>query len=113
MNIRLMIKMLAAAIVAVLMTGCTTVEYRDKYSILTPDANLLENNNAPPPPVTPKQYGMLTDKQRVAILEPYVNDLLKVIGKEHADKAALRLYQETAQKKIRELNDAADRNRGK
>lgn len=103
---------LLTLIAIVMLTGCTTVEYRDKYTILTPEDNLMQDRHAPPPPATPKQYRMMTDKQRVELLEPYVSDLLVVIGQEHADKAGLRAYKAKAEAKIKELNDKASKQNG-
>lgn len=95
-----------------LLSACGTVQYRDKYAILTPNDNLLKDNDAPAPPVTSIQYSKLSCDAKESMWTLYTTDLLGVIGKEHADKAGLRTWKADAVKKTDELNAASEKQSG-
>ncbi|BDD79376.1 hypothetical protein [Burkholderia phage FLC8] len=100
--------LLAAMIAAVSLSGCgTQIQYRDKYAIMTPNDNLLQDNAAPPPPYTSVEYSKLSCDAKEAMWTQYSTDLLNVIGKEHADKAGLREWKAQVGKKVDELNKKA------
>ncbi|BAQ02615.1 hypothetical protein AVU38_gp087 [Ralstonia phage RSL2] len=99
--------LLAAMIAAVGLSGCTTVQYRDKYAIMTPNDNLLQDNSTPAPPYTSIEYSKLSCDAKEAMWTQYSTDLLNVIGKEHADKAGLREWKAQVAKKVDELNKKA------
>lgn len=96
------------AIVA-LFTGCGTVEYRDRYTSLPLDKQLLQDYTVQAPPSTAVTYSYLDFDQKESLWTDYTNSLLEVIGKYQADKAGLRKADEEFQKKIEELNKKADK----
>jgi len=96
-----------ALIAAIGLSGCTTVQYRDKYAIMTPNDNLLQDNKASAPPYTPEEYSGLSCDAKETMWTQYTTDLLNVIGKEHADKAGLRQWKAEVAKKVDELNKKA------
>lgn len=107
MKKNMMLIALIALIAAIGLSGCTTVQYRDKYAIMTPNDNLLQNNVAPAPPYSPEEYSKLSCDAKEVMWVQYTTDLLNVIGKEHADKAGLRQWKAEVAKKADELNKKA------
>uniref|UniRef100_A0AAU7PFG9 Lipoprotein n=1 Tax=Burkholderia phage vB_BgluM-SURPRISE13 TaxID=3159457 RepID=A0AAU7PFG9_9VIRU len=103
--------LLIAMIAAVGLSGCAgNIQYRDKYAIMTPNDNLLQDNTVPPPPATSVEYSKLTCDAKEDMLTSYINDLLGVIGKDRADKAGLREWKAEVAKKVDELNKKATSN---
>lgn len=100
-----------ALIAAVGLTGCAgEVQYRDKYAIMTPNDNLLQDNAVPPPPATSVEYSTLTCDGKEDMLTQYINDLLGVIGKDRADKAGLRTWKAGVATQVDQLNKKAQSN---
>jgi hypothetical protein len=98
-----------AMIAAVGLSGCAgNIQYRDKYAIMTPNDNLLQDNAVPPPPYTSVEYSKLTCDVKEDTLTTYINDLLGVIGKDRADKAGLRTWKDSVATKVDELNKKAE-----
>lgn len=98
-----------AMIAAVGLSGCAgNIQYRDKYAIMTPNDNLLQDNAVPPPPYTSVEYSKLTCDAKEDTLTTYINDLLGVIGKDRADKAGLRTWKASVATKVDELNKKAE-----
>lgn len=98
-----------AMIAAVGLSGCAgNIQYRDKYAIMTPNDNLLQDNAVPPPPYTSVEYSKLTCDAKEDTLTTYINDLLGVIGRDRADKAGLRTWKASVATKVDELNKKAE-----
>lgn len=103
--------LLATMIAVAGLSGCASdVQYRDKYAIMTPNDNLLQDNAVPPPPYTPVDYSGLTCDAKESMWTQYTTDLLGTIGKDRADKAGLRSWKASVQTQVDELNkkSAAD-----
>ena len=95
--------------IVVVFTGCGTVEYRDRYTAMQVDQQLLQDYTVQAPPMTAVTYSYLDFDQKESLWVDYTNVLLEVIGKHQADKAGLRKSDEEFQKKIEELNKKADK----
>lgn len=100
--------LLAAMIAAVGLSGCAgNIQYRDKYAIMTPNDNLLQDNAVPAPQYTPQEYSTLTCDAKEDFLTGYIGILLGVIGKDKADKAGLRTWKAGVAKQVDDLNKKA------
>lgn len=100
--------LLIAMVAAISLSGCAgQIQYRDKYAIMTPNDNLLQDNAVPAPQYTPEEYSKLTCDAKEDFLTGYITDLLGVIGKDKADKAGLRTWKAGVAAEVDKLNKKA------
>lgn len=99
-------KMLVAAVLATFIVGCghNPPKVQEHYSAFMPDDSLLQDYVVPEPPLSSKDYAILTSDEKETLWVDYTNDLLQIVGKHMADKAGLRKSKSDFIEKLDKLN---------
>lgn len=107
---RTTLRLLTIVAAVVLLTACQTrIVYRDRYSIMTPSASLLQDYDVSAPPTTAQTYSQMSNDEKESLWTQYTTDLLVVIKKHMADKAGLREAQKKAAEEVERLNKEAEK----